>query len=55
MEISKIYPLDAVYDNPEDTPEDVILLSIIVFCCRLLGPIIFLLIFLFAVFCAGKI
>ncbi|KAJ4705575.1 Enoyl-[acyl-carrier-protein] reductase [Melia azedarach] len=23
MEISKIYPLDAVYDNPEDTPEDV--------------------------------
>lgn len=23
MEISKVYPLDAVYDNPEDVPEDV--------------------------------
>ncbi|KAG8637286.1 hypothetical protein MANES_15G102700v8 [Manihot esculenta] len=23
MEITKIYPLDAVYDNPEDVPEDV--------------------------------
>lgn len=25
MEIAKVYPLDAVYDNPEDVPEDVIL------------------------------
>lgn len=23
MEITKVYPLDAVYDNPEDVPEDV--------------------------------
>lgn len=23
MEITKIYPLDAVYDKPEDVPEDV--------------------------------
>ena len=23
MEISKIYPLDAVFDNPGDVPEDV--------------------------------
>lgn len=23
MEISKVYPLDAVYDNPDDVPEDV--------------------------------
>lgn len=23
MEISKIYPLDAVFDSPEDVPEDV--------------------------------
>lgn len=23
MEIAKIYPLDAVFDNPEDVPEDV--------------------------------
>lgn len=23
MEIAKVYPLDAVYDNPEDVPEDV--------------------------------
>ncbi|RWW77600.1 hypothetical protein BHE74_00014234, partial [Ensete ventricosum] len=23
MEISKVYPLDAVYDTPEDVPEDV--------------------------------
>ncbi|ESR43102.1 hypothetical protein CICLE_v10013442mg [Citrus x clementina] len=26
MEISKIYPLDAVYDNPEDVSEDVMIL-----------------------------
>lgn len=25
MEITKVYPLDAVYDFPEDVPEDVIL------------------------------
>jgi enoyl-[acyl-carrier protein] reductase I len=24
MEIVKVYPLDAVYDCPEDVPEDVI-------------------------------
>lgn len=24
MEVTKVYPLDAVYDNPEDVPEDVI-------------------------------
>lgn len=24
MEITKVYPLDAVYDSPEDVPEDVI-------------------------------
>jgi len=23
MEIAKVYPLDAVYDSPEDVPEDV--------------------------------
>lgn len=23
MEIVKVYPLDAVYDSPEDVPEDV--------------------------------
>jgi enoyl-[acyl-carrier protein] reductase I len=23
MEITKVYPLDAVFDNPEDVPEDV--------------------------------
>lgn len=23
MEIAKIYPLDAVFDNPNDVPEDV--------------------------------
>jgi len=23
MEITKVYPLDAVYDTPEDVPEDV--------------------------------
>jgi enoyl-[acyl-carrier protein] reductase I len=23
MEIAKVYPLDAVYDTPEDVPEDV--------------------------------
>ena len=23
MEIAKVYPLDAVFDNPEDVPEDV--------------------------------
>nr|AAB20118.1 NADH-enoyl ACP reductase [Brassica napus, Peptide Partial, 29 aa] [Brassica napus] len=22
MEIKKVYPLDAVFDNPEDVPED---------------------------------
>lgn len=32
MEIVKAYPLDAVYDSPEDVPEDVIFLSIIFFC-----------------------
>lgn len=26
MEITKVYPLDAVYDTPEDVPEDVIYL-----------------------------
>lgn len=24
MEISKVYPLDAVFDSPDDVPEDVI-------------------------------
>lgn len=28
MEITKVYPLDAVYDNPEDVPEDVMKSSI---------------------------
>ena len=23
MEIAKVYPLDAIYDSPEDVPEDV--------------------------------
>ena len=23
MDITKVYPLDAVFDNPEDVPEDV--------------------------------
>lgn len=23
MEITKVYPLDAVFDNPDDVPEDV--------------------------------
>lgn len=23
MEITKVYPLDAVFDNPEDVPEEV--------------------------------
>lgn len=26
MEIVKVYPLDAVYDSPEDVPEDVMFL-----------------------------
>ena len=26
MEITKVYPLDAVYDTPEDVPEDVCLI-----------------------------
>lgn len=26
MDIVKVYPLDAVYDSPEDVPEDVMLL-----------------------------
>jgi hypothetical protein len=26
MEIAKVYPLDAVYDTPEDVPEDVMLI-----------------------------
>lgn len=26
MEITKVYPLDAVYDTPEDVPEDVIII-----------------------------
>ena len=25
MEIVKVYPLDAVYDSPDDVPEDVML------------------------------
>lgn len=24
MEITKVYPLDAVFDNPDDVPEDVL-------------------------------
>lgn len=28
MEISKVYPPDAVYDNPEDVSEDVMILLI---------------------------
>lgn len=24
MEITKVYPLDAVFDNPDDVPEEVI-------------------------------
>lgn len=28
MEIKKVYPLDAVFDNPEDVPEDVRRLSV---------------------------
>jgi len=35
MEIAKVYPLDAVYDTPEDVPEDVMLIiydgSVIIF------------------------
>lgn len=27
MEITKVYPLDAVFDNPEDVPEDVMDIS----------------------------
>lgn len=30
MEISKVYPPDAVYDNPEDVPEDVMILLMMV-------------------------
>lgn len=26
MEITKVYPLDAVYDTPDDVPEDVLLI-----------------------------
>lgn len=29
MEITKVYPLDAVFDSPEDVPEDVILQSLL--------------------------
>lgn len=38
MEIAKVYPLDAVYDTPEDVPEDV----------RLMAYDVFLLLFLHA-------
>lgn len=31
MEIAKVYPLDAVYDTPEDVPEDVMLIAYDVF------------------------
>lgn len=31
MEIAKVYPLDAVYDTPEDVPEDVMLIVYDVF------------------------
>lgn len=31
MEIAKVYPLDAVYDTPEDVPEDVMLITYDVF------------------------
>lgn len=30
MEISKVYPLDAVYDNPEDVPKNVTILLMMV-------------------------
>lgn len=46
MEITKVYPLDAVFDNPEDVPEDVkipYIVSSVLFQISI--------IFVFAVFC----
>jgi len=41
MEIAKVYPLDAVYDTPEDVPEDVMLIiydgSVIIFLSRFMN------------------
>jgi hypothetical protein len=31
MDIVKVYPLDAVYDSPEDVPEDVMFLFICIY------------------------
>jgi len=31
MDVVKVYPLDAVYDSPEDVPEDVMLIVYDVF------------------------
>jgi len=31
MEITKVYPLDAVFDNPEDVPEDVMEIYIYIY------------------------
>jgi len=31
MDVVKVYPLDAVYDSPEDVPEDVMFLNICIY------------------------
>lgn len=40
MEITKVYPLDAVFDNPDDVPEEVIF-SVYNNLMKLKWPIIF--------------
>ena len=52
MEISKVYPLDAVYDNPEDVPKNVtILLMMVMGVATILVYKKLLIILIFAVLC----
>lgn len=49
MEITKVYALDAVFDSPEDVPEDVILTNTTIFyLCFFTKAIELLIIFFFA-------
>lgn len=48
MDIVKVYPLDAVYDSPEDVPEDVISYFTCIYLFTLLiGSMIYILILYF--------
>jgi len=45
MDVVKVYPLDAVYDSPEDVPEDVMFLFICIYLLNLQHGFMFKILF----------